>query len=337
MIVVPDLIADPLSRSPVTTMDAIADLLRSMHLTSGVFLDAEFTAPWCVSARVGPEDCGPFGPVPRSIIAFHYVSEGELQLQVEGGAPHAIGPGSIVVLPRNDPHLLGSDVGLAPIAADELIQPGADGRLANICHGGGGARTRLVCGFLGTDRPNDPVLLMLPAVMALRVEDEASAAWIGSSFRYAALGPSAAHERASEVLVRLAEARFVDAMRRYLATLPSGQAQWCGGMADPPIAKALGLLHGRMRHRWTTEELAGEVGLSRSAFAEQFSRAMGESPMRYLSQQRLLVASRRLRESRDSLARIAFETGYESEAAFSRAFRRAFGLPPATWRNQRLP
>jgi transcriptional regulator GlxA family with amidase domain len=108
-------------------------------------------------------------------------------------------------------------------------------------------------------------------------------------------------------------------------------------MADPPIAKALGLLHGRMRHRWTTEELAGEVGLSRSAFAERFSRAMGESPMRYLSQQRLLVASRRLRESRDSLARIAFETGYESEAAFSRAFRRAFGLPPATWRNQRLP
>lgn len=313
-------------------MDALADILRTMHLTGGIFLDATFTAPWCVSSQIAPEDCQPFLPVPRSIVAFHFVSAGQLQLQVAGDAPLVVEPGEIVTLPRNDDHLIGSQLDLAPVSTHSLIQPGTDGRLASIRHGGGGETTRIVCGFLGTDKPNDPVLLMLPRVLKLKVAEGPSAAWVDSSFRFAAQEPAVLSSGSPEVLTRLAEVLFIDVVRRYLATLPVANGAGFAGMLDPKVAQALSLLHGQMRHRWRTDELARTVGLSRSAFAERFSHTMGESPMRYLARERLREASRRLKKSKDSLALIAFETGYESESAFNRAFKREFGEPPATWR-----
>lgn len=316
-------------------MDALLDMLRSMRLTGGVFLDAEFTAPWCVSAKIGPEDCSPFLPEPRTIIAYHYVSAGKLLLQVGGAEPMAVQAGEIVVLPRNDEHRLGSSLALRAVRAEHLIQPAADGGLARIVHGGGGERTEILCGFLGNEMHNDPVIASLPSVLKLDVAEGASGQWIASSFRFAAQELGAARAQSPSVLGKLAELLFAEAVRRYVLSLSIEEKGWIDGLRDPVVGRALALLHGRRDGRWTADELAREVGLSRSAFAARFTSVMGEPPMRYLAKWRLQSAARQLAESHEPIARIAFASGYESEAAFNRAFRRAYGLPPAAWRKER--
>ena len=315
-------------------MDAVLDMLRAMRLSGGLFLDAEFTAPWCVTAHVGPEDCRPFAPVPRHIIAYHYVAAGRLLLAVDGHPPVAVAGGEIVVLPRNDPHVIGSAVGLRPVSADHLIRPAPGGGLARIVHGGGGERTHVLCGFLGDDRPPNAVVAMLPRVLTLAVADGASASWIESSLRFAADQLAAGRVSSPAIVGKLAELLFMEAVRRYLATRPAAPDGWAAALGDPQVGRALALMHGGMARRWTTEDLAQAVGLSRSAFAERFARAVGEPPMHYLARQRLEEASLMLRDTGDSLARIAYAVGYESEAAFNRAFRRAYGVPPADWRRR---
>lgn len=315
-------------------MDPMLDILRATRLSGGIFLDAEFTAPWCVTAQIGPEDCRPFVPEPLNIIAYHYVSSGSLQLQVDDEPPVTVRGGEIILLPRNSAHRLGSDVTLQGVSADGLILPAADGGLARIVHGGAGARTQMLCGFLGNETPNDPILRILPSVLIVNVADGASASWIESSLKFAARELGGGLAKSPAVLARLTELLFIEAVRRYLGSLPPEQSGWRAGVRDAIVGRALALLHRRMSHRWTTEGLAKEVAMSRSAFAERFTRIMGEPPMRYLAGQRLQVAARRLKETNDSIARIAFNVGYESEAAFNHAFKRDFGVPPMSWRKQ---
>lgn len=312
--------------------DNLAELVEAMRLSGGIFLDAEFTAPWCVNARVGPDDCRRYAPVPKSIVAFHYVSHGELLLEIEDHPPVTVGCGEIVLLPRNDPHRLGDRLEIPPVDADSLIRPGVDGGLARIRHGGGGDLTQVICGFLGTDRDRDPLLTLLPAVLKVRVEEEALGAWVESSFKLAARQMANGDVKSPDMLARLAELLFKETIRRFVAGLPDDAGPWQEGLRDPKIASALALLHTQLRHHWTAEELATSVGLSRSAFADRFTRLLGEPPMRYLARQRLQFAADKLRLGEDSIAQIAFDVGYESEAAFNRAFKREFGAPPATWR-----
>jgi AraC-like DNA-binding protein len=215
------------------------------------------------------------------------------------------------------------------------VVPGGSGSVAKILYGGGGVPTRMLCGFLATQVQSDPMLRMLPRVMKVRIVDASSSAWIESSMRFGAQELASGPMRSPALLARLAELLLAEAVRRYLASLPPEQTGWWAGIADPMIARALARMHQRLDRRWTAEELARAVGMSRSAFADRFTRVMGETPMRYLAQQRLQRAARRLEESGASMAGIAFEAGYESEAAFNRAFKREFGAPPATWRDAR--
>jgi AraC-like DNA-binding protein len=319
-----------------TFVDSILDVLHTTRLTGGIFLDAEFTAPWCVAAQIGPEDCTPFTPQPVNIVAYHYVSAGRMLLLIDGQPPVPVDAGEIVVLPRNDPHRIGSNLGLPPVSGDTLIQPAADGGIARIRYGGRGERVHVWCGFLGNNTPNDPLLRILPPVLKVPVTDGASGGWIESSLAFAARELAADRVRSPELLARLAELLFMEAVRRYVASLPDGQRGWHAGVRDPVVARALALLHGCMQQRWTAEILAREVGLSRSALAERFTRIMGEPPIRYLARQRLQLAAQRLRTSAESIPRVAFSVGYESEAAFNRAFKREFGVPPAAWRKQNV-
>jgi AraC-like DNA-binding protein len=328
----PERLTDPPKLQRPWDMDAILDMLRAMRLTGGIFLDAEFTAPWCVTAKVGPEDCTPFTPEPRHIIAYHYVTDGTFLLKVDDQAPIPVGAGEIVVLPRNNHHVLGSALNLRPVSAEHLIRPNPHGGLAQIVHGGGGKRAHILCGFLGNDMPHNTLIAMLPSVLKLNVADGASGSWIESSFRFAAKELAEGHVKSPAILAKLAELLFMEAVRRYLASQPPGRSAWAAGIHDPIVGRALGLLHGQMARRWTTEDLARKIGLSRSAFAERFTHIIGEPPMRYLARQRLEHASVLLRETTDAIARIAYEVGYESEAAFNRAFRREYGVPPAAWR-----
>ncbi len=315
-------------------MDAALEVLRTIRFTGGIFLDAEFSAPWCVAAQVTPEDCRPFTPVPRGILAYHYVSAGRLLLQVGQGEPVAVAAGHIVLLPRNDPHVLGSELGCPPVSVEHLMQPMIEGGPARIVYGGGGDTTRLLCGFLHSEMPCDVLIGILPGVMTLDVAEGAAGSWIESSFRFAASELAAGTVRSPELLARLAELLFIEAVQRYLAGLPPEQRAWLGGLRDPFVSRALAQLHDQPQRHWTTEALARRVGLSRSAFAERFTELVGVPPMRYLGRLRMQLAARRLRDSPTPISRIALEAGYESEASFNKAFKREFGAPPATWRRE---
>jgi AraC-like DNA-binding protein len=309
---------------------SFATILRSLRVSGGIFLEARFSAPWCISARVGPEDCAAYTPVPARVLAFHYVSGGAMLAAIEGHAPVPVGAGEMVLFPRNDVHTLGDDLSLPPVDTEQLIRPGTNGGLARIEHGGGGEVSRLICGFLGTDSRHEPLLALLPPVFRVCMSDAASADWVQSSFHFAARATAADDD--PEVVARIAELLFVAAVRRYFETIPEARAGWSAGLRDPKIADVLGRMHAALERPWTADELAAAVAMSRSAFRDRFQRVMGESPMRYLARQRLGLAATRLRETRDPIARIAVEAGYESQASFSRAFRREYSMPPAAWR-----
>lgn len=313
-------------------MDALLDILRAMRLTGGIFLDAQFSAPWCVSAKVAPEDCLPFTAEPRHIIAYHYVTEGRCLLRIGDQRPVEVESGEIVVLPRNDHHVIASATALRPVSADHLIQEAPEGGPAKIVHGGGGERTSILCGFLGNDLPHNALIALLPSVLKINAADGASGDWIKGTFQFAARELAAGQANSPMILAKLAELLFMEAIRRYLASQPPAANAWAAGMHDPVVGGALGLLHGQIARRWTTEDLAKELAVSRSAFAERFTRAIGEPPMRYLARQRFEQASVQLKDTPDPIAQIAYDVGYESEEAFNRAFKREYGSPPAAWR-----
>jgi AraC-like DNA-binding protein len=316
-------------------MDALSEVLRVAHLTGGVFLHAEFSAPWCMAGRISPEHCAPFLKPASHLVLYHYVVEGELRVRVDGTGENdlVLGAGDVVLLPRNDMHLIGSDLSLPPVMGSEVIQPRKDGGLFTIRHGGPGAPTRLICGFLGCDAAGGhPLMSALPSAIRLKAGDGGGGAWIRSTFQYAADEVAAGRPGSETVLAKLSELLFVESVRRYAETLPDGQTGWLAGLRDPYVARTLALFHRDFARPWTIEELSREIGLSRSALADRFTRLIGAAPMHYLAQLRMQAAAQKLRNSAAALAQVADDVGYESEAAFSRAFKKAFGTAPATWR-----
>lgn len=313
-------------------MDVLSDVFAAVRFSGGVFLDAEFTAPWCVVSQVGPDEFHAQGRMPAHLIAYHYIVEGRLFVSVVDAPALEVQAGEIVLLPRNDGHVLGSGPGLRPAVIDGLVQGASERGPASLRYGGGGEPTRIVCGYIGCDAPDNLLLKALPPVLKLGVRDGSGGAWLESSFRHAAEEFGISGSGSAAVLGKLAELLFVEGVRRYVAALPEGQTGWLAGLRDRMVGRALTLLHGRVAHPWTTEELAREVGLSRSAFAERFTGLIGVPPMHYLANWRLQLAAVRLRESAAATAQIASEVGYESDAAFNRAFKRVFGTTPARWR-----
>lgn len=307
-------------------------LLGTLRLTGGIFLDAEFSAPWCISAQVTPDDCGPFTPPPRHIIAYHYLIAGHCFVSVADMPTfHAYG-GDIVVLPRNDPHILSSALDLPPVCPDQFLQPAADGGLTRLVYGEGGERTSILCGFLGHNMQRSPIIALLPSAMKLNVAEDSAAGWIKSLFKFVASELATGQRQSAAMLAKIAELMFTEAVQQYAAAQADQSENWIAGLRDPMVARALVLMHGQLARHWTTDDLAREVGLSRSAFADRFVRALGEAPMGYHLRHRLEHAATQLLETSNSIAQIAYDIGYESEGAFSRAFRREYGLPPATWR-----
>jgi AraC-like DNA-binding protein len=315
-------------------MDALSDVLRVAQLSGGVFLHAEFTAPWCVATRVTSQLCAPFLGPTAHLVPYHYVLEGEFRVALEGGESQALRSGDVVLFPRNDTHILGSDLGLPAVLGGDLIRPPDAGEgLYSIRHGGGGARARIICGFLGSDGANgNPVLATLPPVIRLKTEETGSAEWIRSTFQYAADEVARGRPGSETVLAKLSELLFVEAVRRYLEDLPADQTGWLAGLRDPVVARVLALMHGDIARPWSVDELGRQVGSSRSVLAERFGRFIGTAPMQYLAHWRLQVAAQKLKSTSASLAQVAEAIGYESEAAFSRAFKKKFGSAPATWR-----
>lgn len=316
-------------------MDAFSDVLRVIRLSGAVFLEAELTAPWCLTGKISPDDCKPFQVTPRQVIALHFVASGSMRLRVESdGASMEVGAGELILLPHNDAHTLGSDLAVTPISARHVMQPSRDGTIARIRHGGGGEATQVLCGFLGTDTAFGPLLSALPPVLKLNVRATPLGNWIESSFRFAVSEIAAGRIGSATVISKLSELLFVEAVQQYVTSLPPERSGWLAGLCDPQIGRALALLHARPAEAWSAETLATEVGMSRSGFAERFAALVGQPPMQYLTLWRMHVAAQRLREGRGTVAQVGFAVGYESEAAFSRAFKRQFETSPAAWRRQ---
>ncbi|MGE0457825.1 MAG: AraC family transcriptional regulator [Bauldia sp.] len=314
-------------------MDALSDALRSVRLKGGIFLDARFTAPWCVTSWVTPEDCRPYFESPAHIIGYHFIIDGDLLMGIIGKSQRPVHAGEIIIVPRNEPHVMGSAAGLTPVPSGHLIQPGANGAPNSVVMGGDGPETHMICGFLGTDDAYNPLFGALPGALHLNIRECASRDWVDASVRFAASELLAGRLASSSLLSRLSESLFVEAVRQYVATQEDGEQAWLRGLRDPHIGKALALIHSDITVSWSAEALAKEVAMSRSSFVDRFSSLVGQPPIRYLTNWRLQTARRLLQESPLTIAQLAHKVGYESEEAFSRAFKREFGLSPARWRD----
>jgi AraC-like DNA-binding protein len=228
----------------------------------------------------------------------------------------------------------------APIRSRWTLDAATSGPLPFfINYGGEGpASAKLVCGYLACDaRPFNPLLENLPPVIKAGDPQDSDAGWLRQFIRFAVMESEAKRAGGESVLAKLSELMFIEVVRRHLEALPPEQAGWLAGLRDPFVGKALSMMHGGPAHNWTIEELAKEVGLSRSVLAERFADLLGIPPMHYLAKWRMQIASERLSDGNANVATVAAEIGYQSEAAFSRAFKKMMGVPPSAWRRRARP
>jgi AraC-like DNA-binding protein len=246
-----------------------------------------------------------------------------------------VNAGDVIVVPQGETHMIGSATDLSPKLMAPLLTEQvqtAPGEVMTLTYGGGGAVTRMVCGFLTVqDIWRNPLLAGLPRLFKVGMRGS-NASWLESSLRFATEEAASAHAGRATVLAKLSELLFVEAVRCFVDTMPEDRKGWLAGLRDRLVARALALMHARPAHPWTVEDLARQVGMSRSGLAQRFTDLLGVPPMQYLAQWRLQLAALQLRAADRPLARVAEDVGYESEAAFNRAFKREFGVPPATWR-----
>jgi AraC-like DNA-binding protein len=316
-------------------MDAFSEVLSGVRLTGAMFFSAEFSAPWRLSTphcRVLAPTLAPGAP---HIMLYHLVVDGSARVCLEDGPDVELSPGDLVVFPHGDSHHLSGGSGANQVESAAILRKIATRELSPVQAGGGGATTRFVCGYLTCDPLLcGPILESLPPILKVNVRSDRSGQWLEQSILHL-VEEAASHRAGSDaMLAKLSEALFVDTLRRYVQGLPDQTTGWLAGARDPVVGKSLALLHRRPRHPWTIAELAGEVGLSRSSLVERFTRYLSEPPMAYLTGWRLRLAAQALTSSPKGVADIADAVGYESEAAFNRAFKRVFGVPPARYRRQ---
>jgi AraC-like DNA-binding protein len=317
---------------PDFLMDALSDLLQVVRLNGALFLEARFTAPWCVASR-GHESTGIFAGA-QHIVFFHVITKGRCRVQLNSETLE-LSAGDLLLMAHDDAHLIASDLQLAPVDSDSLVRPAPPGGLLSVDHGGGGEETRLMCGFLSCDPLlSRPLLDALPRMLRVPLGDGPAAQWLLDLLQRGARENSAPGPGSGTVLAKLAELLFVEAMRRHIETLPDRQVGWLAGLRDRHVGRALALIHEQPLRDWTVAALAERTGLSRSALTQRFTELIGQPPMQYLKRWRLGLAAAALKDNRRPIAALAEEYGYESEAAFNRAFKQSFGIPPAAWRRK---
>ena len=276
-------------------------------------------------------------PNAKHLVYYHLVTQGSCLATLPGVAPVRLETGDMALFPSGDAHVVASASGLSPVPIGTLLKPsGADAVVHRLVHGGGGETTRVVCGFLACDtRLFEPLLLALPRILKFDAQERPASSWIEASLRSTVEEAATPTAGWAIVVAKLAELLFVEALRRYIDTLSSDEKGWLSGLRDPYVGRALTLMHARPAHPWTVEELGREVALSRSALAARFAHALGQSPMNYLSSWRMYLAAHMLGTSGLTIAAITEQIGYDSEPSFYRAFKRAFGVPPASFRHER--
>ena len=321
-------------------VDALSDVLQAVRLKGAVFFDVETSAPWVAEAPEAKFVAPALMPDSDHVIEYHVVTSGSCWATVIGHEIDSIRvtAGDVVAFPQGDAHVLSSSPGMRGTPGESaftLPQSAAQLPLIMNLEGHGGERAHLVCGFLGCDsRPFNPLLESLPRILHVSSSVTEGSGWLDAFTRFALLEASDKRAGAAGILSKLGELMFVEVVRAHIESLPENSNGWLAGLKDRTVGFALNLLHGQPARDWTLHQLSKEVGMSRSAFAARFTALVGAPPIQYLQRWRLQLAASRLLDNA-AIAAVAADAGYESEAAFSRAFKRAVGVPPAEWRNRR--
>ncbi|MBX7185276.1 MAG: AraC family transcriptional regulator [Vicinamibacteria bacterium] len=314
--------------------DVLSDVLRAVRLAGAVYFDHELSSPWVAEAPPSSKIANLVMPGAQRVIEYHLIARGSCWGHAVGDPPIRLLEGDLIIFPQGDAHVLSSEPGMrAKPDMAKHARPAMPLPMFFELGGGGPERARVICCFLGCDEcPYNPLLSALPRVIHVKAaEAQGAAGWLGQLLSLAAGESGSGREGSENVLARLSELMFVETIRRHIETLPATQTGWLAGLRDPIVGQALALLHGGAAEPWTVERLARSVGASRSVLAERFTELVGQPPMQYLALWRMQLASRLLIEG-GSISSVAPAVGYESEAAFSRAFKKIVGQAPSEWR-----
>jgi AraC-like DNA-binding protein len=317
-------------------MDAFSEILAAVKLNGALFFNAHLSAPWGFDSPASAKLAPALAPGAPHLILYHFLVEGTAVARL-GGQSIPLVSGDIVIFPHGDPHHLasGGEAHDGQESAAAVMRKIMTRDLTALRAGGGGEISRFVCGFMACDpHLSRPILNGLPGMFKVNIRTDQSGKWLENSILQLVEEAGSGRVGSEAMLAKLSEALFVDLLRRYVAGLPEPETGWLAGARDPAVGKCLALMHSRIDHAWTIADLANEVGVSRSALSERFMRYLSEPPMTYLTRWRLQLAARALTKTPRGVAEIAFGVGYESEAAFNRAFKREFGQPPARYRRE---
>ena len=316
-------------------MDVLSEVLKVVKLQGALFYNGEFSSPWSFYSPDSRTVAPYVAPAARHVIIYHLLTEGRASARLVDGERIILQAGDIVIFPHGDAHFLENGPATKAVEMEqELARIFAQG-LKRSSLGGGGEITKFVCGFMACDPRLSQIFLSgLPPVFKVSIRNDASGRWLENSIRFSVDEADASRAGGEAVLAKLSEVLFVETLRAYIADLPPEQTGWLAGARDSEVGKTLALMHRNPAHPWTIASLAKEAGVSRSVLAERFRHYLNEPPMAYLTRWRLQLGEQMLSSTSYSVAQIASEVGYESEAAFNRAFKREFAVPPARFRSQ---
>jgi len=314
-------------------MDVLSEVLKVVRLQGAFFYNGEFSVPWSIRATSAAALGQHFAPGAGHVIIYHLLTEGRAVIRLETGERLTLGAGDIVMLPHGNAHILENGPSTQTMDNSHQVAEVLSQGLKLWRCGGGGEVTRFVCGYMACEPRLSTVFLSgLPPLFKISIRNAVAGKWLENSIRFSVDEASASRAGGEAVLAKLSEVLFIETLRAYIAQLPPEQTGWLGGARDLEVGKTLALMHRKPAHPWTLAGLAQEAGTSRSVLAERFRHYLGETPMAYLTRWRLRLGAQMLSSSSYSVAQIAQEVGYESEAAFNRAFKRQFETPPARFR-----
>jgi AraC-like DNA-binding protein len=322
-------------------MDVLSDVLGAVRLTGAVFFDVEAAEPWVAQTPDVATFAHQVMPEAEHVIVFHILTHGSCWSELVDGSvpPIRLSAGDLVVVPNGHEHALCSVPGMRAVPDLSAYRRPVGGKIIHpvwVNEGGGPERCHFVCGYFGCDaRPFNPLLDALPRMFNARVS-ERTRSWLSSLVSAAVAESEEATPGGETMLAKLAELMFVEVIRKYIDGLPDGSRDWLSGLRDRQVGASLALIHGRPAEPWSLDSLAREVGMSRTVFAERFMSFVGVPPMQYLARWRLQLAAHLLENRSCGIAVAAAQVGYESEAAFNRAFKKHVGMPPGAWRRDRL-
>jgi len=311
--------------------------LEHLRLEGAIFFRSEMTEGFAFEST--PADLAPLlHPGANRIVLFHIIAGGRCWVAGDDGVRHWAEKGDVIVVPYGEHHVMGGEdpADVVPILA--LLDAPPWSVMPVLRLGGGGERIDLVCGYLHSNDPLfDPALRVFPPVFVVHLHEGTAAGWVQASITYALEESVPTSASGSVIATRLPELVLIEVLRLHLASAPAADNGWLAALADPVLAPALGLLHQHPAERWTVGDLASRAAVSRSQLDQRFRQVLGRSPIRYLTEWRMHLADELLSTTDLTVAAIAKRVGYDSEEAFSRAFKRVRGAPPSEWRRTRHP